>query len=156
VHSHAGLREHEEAPTPEALGAARTTSSVQSSIPRNRDVSMRSYETKSKGRRCAPDAQKLYGGREVKVRSLGGLWTVDGRRWGRQMRRGRRILLAGPFILLQQKVRYFLGASPGMSFGGTPMTFTPAPRAMSIASMTSAYFTFGSPLTKMIFSGRGS
>jgi hypothetical protein len=40
------------------------------------------------------------------------------------------------------------------SFGETPMTFTPAPRATSIAKITSEYFTFGSPLTKMIFSGR--
>ena len=46
--------------------------------------------------------------------------------------------------------------APGVSFGGTPMTFTPAPRATSIASITSAYFTSGSPFTKMIFSGRGS
>jgi hypothetical protein len=42
------------------------------------------------------------------------------------------------------------------SFGDTPMTFTPAPRATSIAKITSAYLTFGSPFTKMIFSGRPS
>ena len=40
------------------------------------------------------------------------------------------------------------------SFGETPMTLTPAPRATSIAKITSEYLTFGSPFTKMIFSGR--
>ena len=44
----------------------------------------------------------------------------------------------------------------GDSFGDTPMTFTPAPRAASIAKITSEYLTFGSPFTKMIFSGRPS
>ena len=44
----------------------------------------------------------------------------------------------------------------GDSFGDTPMTFTPAPRATSIAKITSEYLTFGSPFTKMIFSGRPS
>jgi hypothetical protein len=47
------------------------------------------------------------------------------------------------------------GAAPA-SFGGIPMTFTPAPRETSIAQMTSWYFTAGSPFTNMIFSGRGS
>ena len=42
------------------------------------------------------------------------------------------------------------------SFGVMPMTFTPEPRATSIAQITSEYFTAGSPFTKMIFSGRGS
>jgi hypothetical protein len=42
------------------------------------------------------------------------------------------------------------------SFGVMPMTLTPAPRAASIALITSEYFTAGSPLTKMILSGRGS
>ncbi len=43
------------------------------------------------------------------------------------------------------------------SFGDTPITFTPAPRATSIAKMTCEYLTpLGAPLTKMIFSGRGS
>ena len=51
-------------------------------------------------------------------------------------------------------VSYFPG--PGVSFGGTPMTFTPEPRATSIACTTRSYFTLGSPFTKMIFSGRGS
>lgn len=51
----------------------------------------------------------------------------------------------------------FAGGAPfSMSFGGTPMTFTPDPLAMSIASMTCWNFTVGSPFTKMIFSGRGS
>ena len=50
--------------------------------------------------------------------------------------------------------RYF--PEPGVSFGGTPMTFTPAPREASIACTTCPYFDFGSPFTKMIFSGRGS
>lgn len=45
---------------------------------------------------------------------------------------------------------------PGVSFGGTPMTFTPDPRDTSIACTTRSYFTFGSPFTKMIFSGRPS
>src|SRR3954471_5861471 len=55
------------------------------------------------------------------------------------------------------RASYFAaGAPPGVSLGGTPMTLTPDPRAMSIASITSPYFTFGSPFTKMIFSGRGS
>jgi len=43
---------------------------------------------------------------------------------------------------------------PGVSFGGIPMIFTPEPRAKSIASMMSPYFTPGTPLMKMIFSGR--
>lgn len=56
---------------------------------------------------------------------------------------------------------YFAGAAaapalPGTSFGGIPITFTPAPRATSIAKMTWEYFTPGEPFTKMIFSGRGS
>ena len=57
---------------------------------------------------------------------------------------------------------YFLAAAgaapvvPGVSFGGTPITLTPAPREMSIASMISPYFTPAEPFTKMIFSGRGS
>lgn len=42
------------------------------------------------------------------------------------------------------------------SFGDMPMTLTPAPRATSIAKITSEYLTLGSPLTKMIFSGRPS
>src|SRR5205814_9096320 len=42
------------------------------------------------------------------------------------------------------------------SFGVVAMIFTPAPRATSIAEITSEYLTAGSPLTKMIFSGRGS
>ena len=41
-------------------------------------------------------------------------------------------------------------------FGGMPMTLTPAPRAWSIAKITLLYVTIVSPLTKMIFSGRGS
>jgi hypothetical protein len=45
---------------------------------------------------------------------------------------------------------------PRTYFGGTPMTFTPAPRETSIAQMTSWYFTALSPFTKMILSGRGS
>lgn len=44
----------------------------------------------------------------------------------------------------------------GWSFGDTPITFTPAPRATSIAKITSEYLTFGSPFTKMTFSGRPS
>ena len=40
------------------------------------------------------------------------------------------------------------------SLGDMPITLTPAPRDTSIAKITSSYFTFGSPLTKMIFSGR--
>lgn len=44
----------------------------------------------------------------------------------------------------------------GCSFGDTPITFTPAPRATSIAKITSEYLTFGSPFTKMTFSGRPS
>src|SRR6185437_15918521 len=52
---------------------------------------------------------------------------------------------------------YFAGAAePGVSFGGTPSTTTPAPRATSIASITSAYFTSGEPFTNMIFSFRGA
>ena len=50
---------------------------------------------------------------------------------------------------------YFV-VEPGVSFGGTPMTLTPAPREMSIAWMIRSYFTSGEPFTKMIFSGRGS
>ena len=50
--------------------------------------------------------------------------------------------------------------SPGgylaTSLGGTPMTFTPAPRAMSIAKITSWYSASFAPFTKMILSGRGS
>jgi hypothetical protein len=42
------------------------------------------------------------------------------------------------------------------SFGVVAITFTPAPRATSIAAITSWYFTVGSPLTKMILSGLGS
>src|SRR6266852_1671012 len=42
------------------------------------------------------------------------------------------------------------------SLGVMPITFTPEPRATSIAQITSEYFTAGSPLTKMILSGRGS
>ena len=53
--------------------------------------------------------------------------------------------------------RYFAaGAAPGVSLGGIPMILTPAPRATSIAKMTSPYGTPGAPFTKMIFSGRGS
>ena len=51
-------------------------------------------------------------------------------------------------------IDYFV--EPGVSFGGTPMTFTPEPRAMSIAWTTRSYFTSGEPFTKMTFSGRGS
>jgi len=40
------------------------------------------------------------------------------------------------------------------SFGVEAITLTPAPRAASIAAITSEYFTVGSPLTKMILSGR--
>ena len=47
-------------------------------------------------------------------------------------------------------------AGAAASFGGTPMTFTPDPRATSIAQITSWYLTVGHPLTKMILSGRGS
>jgi hypothetical protein len=42
------------------------------------------------------------------------------------------------------------------SFGVAAITLTPAPRATSIAMITSEYFTAGSPFTKMILSGRGS
>jgi len=42
------------------------------------------------------------------------------------------------------------------SFGVIAITLTPAPRAASIALITSEYFTAGSPLTKMILSGRPS
>jgi len=49
----------------------------------------------------------------------------------------------------------YCGVAP-LSLGGTPMTFTPAWRAMSMAKITSWYFTFGSPLMKISLSGRGS
>ena len=65
----------------------------------------------------------------------------------------------GVLGVLPSGPNYFAGAAvllPGVSFGGTPMILTPAPRATSIASMMSPYFTPGTPLTKMIFSGRGS
>jgi hypothetical protein len=51
-----------------------------------------------------------------------------------------------------RRARYFFP----MSFGGTPRIRTPAPRATSIASMMAEYFTSGSPLMKMILSGRPS
>lgn len=56
----------------------------------------------------------------------------------------------------QRCVRYFDAVPPGVSFGGMPMTFTPDPRATSIASMMSEYFARGEPFTKITFSGRGS
>ena len=58
-------------------------------------------------------------------------------------------------LLEPSEERYF-AAAPGVSFGGTPMTLTPEPRDTSIACTTWPYFTFGSPFTKMIFSGRPS
>ncbi len=42
------------------------------------------------------------------------------------------------------------------SFGVMAITFTPDPRATSIALITSEYLTAGSPLMKMILSGLGS
>jgi hypothetical protein len=51
---------------------------------------------------------------------------------------------------------FYVAGAAGVSFGDIPMTFTPAPRATSIAKITSEYFTFGSPFTKMIFSVRPS
>jgi hypothetical protein len=48
------------------------------------------------------------------------------------------------------------GVLPGVSLGVMPRILMPAPRAMSIASITAAYFTPGTPLTNMIFSLRGA
>src|SRR3954465_7864442 len=42
------------------------------------------------------------------------------------------------------------------SLGVVAMILTPAPRATSMAEIPSEYFTVGSPLMKMILSGRGS
>jgi hypothetical protein len=66
--------------------------------------------------------------------------------------------LPPPLSLARYADRWPIGLSywAGVSFGETPMTFTPAPRATSIAKITSEYFALGSPFTKMIFSGRGS
>ena len=67
-------------------------------------------------------------------------------------RRGRRAEWPRPRLCdpLLERPRYFAAGGrrampPGVSFGGTPMTFTPAPRATSIASMMSAYFTSDRP-----------
>ena len=44
----------------------------------------------------------------------------------------------------------------GVVLGGMPITLTPPPRATSMDQIISWYFTFGSPFTNRIFSGRGS
>jgi hypothetical protein len=66
--------------------------------------------------------------------------------------------LPPPLSLAWYANRWPIGLSywAGVSFGETPMTLTPAPRATSIAKITSEYLALGSPFTKMIFSGRGS
>ena len=60
------------------------------------------------------------------------------------------------FLPERQPDRRAITSSYFTSLGGTPITLTPAPRATSIAWITSEYLTFSSPLTKMTFSGRGS
>ena len=64
-----------------------------------------------------------------------------------------------PHIKRKYALAYLADQDAGaaaLSFGGTPMTLTPACRAMSIAKITSWYFTVGSPLMKISLSGRGS
>src|SRR2546422_598125 len=60
------------------------------------------------------------------------------------------------FFLFLARLEGWVARDYFTSFGGTPITLTPAPRDTSIAQITSEYFTAGSPLTKIIFSGRGS
>lgn len=67
----------------------------------------------------------------------------------------RRITQSLPAGLVSRSLGHYAPA-PGVSFGGTPMTFTPDPRATSIAWTIWPYFAFASPFTKMIFSGRPS
>src|SRR5205823_14999368 len=65
-----------------------------------------------------------------------------------------------PFPIPIFPPRHFKPRNPARSyftsFGVAPITLTPAPRAASIALITSEYFTVGSPLMNMILSGRGS
>ena len=97
---------------------------------------------------------KLYDGTHPKGSRL---WSPSVKRYG-----GRDRKVCPPYPQSELGNPYFAGGAapapvlPGVSLGGTPMTFTPAPRATSIASIMSAYFTPGTPFTKMIFSGRGS
>jgi len=61
-----------------------------------------------------------------------------------------------PFFFLSPLLERHIPRDYFTSFGVAAITLTPAPRAMSIAAITSEYLTAGSPLTKMILSGRGS
>jgi hypothetical protein len=60
------------------------------------------------------------------------------------------------FFLLLTRFESRVARDYFTSFGVVAITLTPAPRATSIAIITSEYFTVGSPFTKMILSGRGS